>query len=274
MADWPEWVDAGIFDEYAPQVYRDNIASYLGTIGAQYAAMSPNDMDKLVVGLRSVGSGSNTPWPDLQAMIEDTRSNGAAGHSIWYSQGVLDIYEAELTAFYNVAANGQADSPIFGAGHRPTPLIGTFIGAGVWEFDIPEGGGYQIFGRLTGGDLESLKSQLLPAGIYRLFLPGMVEVEMLVDHRPGLLIEGDFDGDGFVGIGDLNIVLGNWNQSVSDGDVTRGDASGDGFVGIADLNIVLGVWNSEAPPPMLPIPEPATPVLLALSGLAVLSRRH
>ncbi|MEZ6192939.1 MAG: family 10 glycosylhydrolase [Phycisphaerales bacterium] len=62
-------------------------------------------------------------------------------------------------------------------------------------------------------------------------------------------IDGDLDGDGFVGISDLNLILGNWNQNVTPGDVLMGDVSGDGFVGIDDLNLVLGNWNAGTPLP-------------------------
>ena len=58
----------------------------------------------------------------------------------------------------------------------------------------------------------------------------------------GVLV-GDLDIDGFVGISDLNLVLGNWN-SYNPTD-SRADASGDGFVGIDDLNLVLGNWNAS-----------------------------
>jgi lysozyme len=62
------------------------------------------------------------------------------------------------------------------------------------------------------------------------------------------LLAGDLDGDGFVGISDLNVVLGNWNQNVTPGDLLSGDPNGDGFVGIDDLNVVLGNWNAGTPP--------------------------
>ncbi|MEZ6193894.1 MAG: matrixin family metalloprotease [Phycisphaerales bacterium] len=73
-------------------------------------------------------------------------------------------------------------------------------------------------------------------------------------------LDGDLNDDGFVGITDLNIVLGNWNQYVSSGDPLMGDPSGDGYVGIDDLNTVLGNWNNGTPPGQasLSVPEPVT----------------
>ena len=84
-------------------------------------------------------------------------------------------------------------------------------------------------------------------------------------------LPGDLDGDGFVGISDLNIVLGNWNQSVEAGNALQGDPSGDAFVGIDDLNEVLGNWNAGIPPNASTIPEPTlsgiwVAMLLATSG--------
>ena len=83
-------------------------------------------------------------------------------------------------------------------------------------------------------------------------------------------LQGDLDGDGFVGINDLNLVLSNWNQSVPPGDPLA-DPSGDGFVGIDDLNAVLGNWNAGTPPVAdSNIPEPATLSLTLLGTVALL----
>ena len=87
-------------------------------------------------------------------------------------------------------------------------------------------------------------------------------------------LTGDLDGDGFVGIADLNIVLGNWNQNVSAGDPLVGDPSGDGFVGIEDLNQVLGNWNAGTPPADgVTVPEPATLAMLGLAAAGLLRTR-
>jgi len=94
---------------------------------------------------------------------------------------------------------------------------------------------------------------------------------------PQTSIDGDLDGDGFVGIEDLNLVLGNWNQQVAARDPQKGDPSGDGFVGIEDLNVVLGNWNAGTPPgetgDAANIPEPASAVLL-MAGVSALGRRR
>ncbi len=89
------------------------------------------------------------------------------------------------------------------------------------------------------------------------------------------ILIGDLDGDGFVGITDLNIVLGAWNQNVPPGNPLA-DPSGDGFVGIEDLNVVLGNWNAGTPPPAIDlstIPEPGT-LAISLLAMAVFVRRR
>ena len=86
------------------------------------------------------------------------------------------------------------------------------------------------------------------------------------------VLAGDLNSDGYVGLDDLDIVLGAWNQSVPPGNPLA-DPSGDGFVGLDDLDIVLGNWNAGTPPADgAAVPEPAMVVLLALGGLVLLRR--
>ncbi len=97
-------------------------------------------------------------------------------------------------------------------------------------------------------------------------------IQLNVTHY-ALAIEGDLNGDGFVGLDDLDIVLNNWNQNVTAGDLLQGDPSGDGFVGLDDLDTILNNWNAGTPP-AVEIPEPATFALSLLGGLALLRRNH
>jgi len=85
-------------------------------------------------------------------------------------------------------------------------------------------------------------------------------------------VTGDLDGDGFVGINDLNIVLKVWNENV--GDDHKADPSGDNFVGIDDLNLVLGNWNGGIPPASSStVPEPSTAVFLMTLSVSRILRR-
>ncbi len=96
------------------------------------------------------------------------------------------------------------------------------------------------------------------------------------------LLSGDLDGDGFVGLSDLDIILNNWNQFVTPG--SPGDVAGvggnpvpDGFVGLDDLDVVLGNWNGGTPPPSadaLSIPEPAALAILLPGAFAMMQVRR
>ncbi len=74
------------------------------------------------------------------------------------------------------------------------------------------------------------------------------------------VLAGDLDGDGYVGLSDLDIVLLSWNTTVTPGSIPA-DANDDGYVGLDDLDIVLNNWN-ESTPPEVSIPEPGSAIML------------
>ncbi len=87
-------------------------------------------------------------------------------------------------------------------------------------------------------------------------------------------IAGDLNGDGGVGIDDLDIVLRNWGPAARLGDWTIGDATNDGWVGEDDLQVVLDNWNAGNPPPSVNVPEPGTAAVLGAVLLGAVRRRR
>lgn len=116
-ADWSQWMANA--DEVLPQVYRSTISAFNTDWPTQITASGTN-VGELGAGLRLLGTGSATPWNDLRQQIDRTRADGALGHAIWYSNGISnsgtnapDNYNTQLTAYYDVAANGIAANPFF-----------------------------------------------------------------------------------------------------------------------------------------------------------------
>jgi hypothetical protein len=156
----------------------------------------------------------------------------------------------------NVFLNGKLDlQPTFSF----TPTLGdTFL-----IVDVLNGNRFGTFASVLGADLGG------GLGFDVIYSSSGVMLEIVSNA-----LAGDLDGDGFVGIADLNIVLGNWNQNVPPANPLA-DPSGDGFVGIADLNVVLGNWNAGVPPAqsVSSIPEPGMVTLWCLMGVFLARQR-
>jgi Ca2+-binding RTX toxin-like protein/subtilisin-like proprotein convertase family protein len=180
-----------------------------------------------------LGQIHGTKWHDLNANgVQDLDSTngsiceiGLADFTIYLDQnqnGMLDPGET----FTTTNANGEYWFMNLVPG---TYYVSELLPNEDWEQTYPGGGGLSSFGTI---------------------LPGAHTINIdygTVRHNVnfGNRIPGDINGDGFVGIADLNIVLGNWNNDFPLPNCARqtGDLNADGYVGIEDLNVVLGNWN-------------------------------
>ncbi len=115
-ADWEAWADLELFDEYMPQVYRDNFNSFAFEWQRQRNT-SGDELDRLGAGLRILGTGASTPWNDIRQMLQRLDADDAYGHSFWYSNGLTnaDGY-LSLVKNYYAANGGDAAHPLINAG--------------------------------------------------------------------------------------------------------------------------------------------------------------
>eukprot|EP00002_Diphylleia_rotans_P013844 TRINITY_DN2695_c0_g1_i1.p1 TRINITY_DN2695_c0_g1~~TRINITY_DN2695_c0_g1_i1.p1 ORF type:complete len:378 (-),score=47.83 TRINITY_DN2695_c0_g1_i1:291-1424(-) len=92
QADWNAWGSQRYYDEVLPQLYRSDYASYKSIFDETIRSISSTTRSLfLAAGVRVDGSGSPTPWNDVNSMIQYSKQNGV-GNSIWYARGILDLY--------------------------------------------------------------------------------------------------------------------------------------------------------------------------------------
>ena len=194
--------------------------------------------------------------------------------------------QTDIDAFQAVALHNQTDEElvllVINRDDQTQPFVladhGGYQDYQMWTYhaDDPGANGMKtvaldsIFAATGSAMTPSISSGSINPDTLLLNLPGYsLSIITLTNLTPALV--GDLNGDGFVGVADLNLVLGYWNQTSP---YWRADPTGDGYVGIDDLNIVLGNWNAGTPPEVQAnIPEPATIVMLGAGCLAVMRRR-
>jgi len=173
-----------------------------------------------------------------------------------FEADVIRCFASYQTSFNDLLATASWDV-------RDAEAQGTF--PIIYEVDPPD------YSWPIGWDTH-VDEGFLPAGVYTLSTKAWAGFYRTYgsltvgDVRLLIQLQGDTDSDGFVGIDDLNVVLGNWNDHVPAGMTIFGDIDNDGFVGIDDLNKVLGNWNADVQPPAAVVPEPSCIVML-LCGL-------
>lgn len=194
LLDWPAWsasADMG-WDEFIPQAYRHSYAAFEKTWLQQVQAMREHGANRqrdLLAGIRIVGDGADSSWDQLRGSIELARSTGNGGHVLWFSRGVLDLYEKELTAFYG--ASGPAQHLRFAPGWR-APSIALERSGRVrngqqrWHVPRQRPGRYRLIGH-DGVAWRYLDH--IPVARAGVALPEhFTQVEMLLDRRATALL--------------------------------------------------------------------------------------
>ncbi len=209
-----------------------------------------------ITGIQTINTQSmNANW-----MIDDLRIGKGTGADI---DAIYANFSGSVGSYYDYDFDGDVD------GDDASFYISSYLLTSVGDVDLDRD--------IDGDDLAIAQNNLGNAGGWS---DGDTNADGVIDATDIAFIQGivgvvgDLDGDGFVGIADLNIVLGNWNQNVTAGDPSVGDPSGDGFVGIEDLNTVLGNWNAGTPPTANAVPEPASLALFGFSAMVTLRRRR
>ncbi|MEM7624687.1 MAG: family 10 glycosylhydrolase [Planctomycetota bacterium] len=182
--DWKTWSHNGWMDEYVPQIYRNNFERVKKDWPAQMKAAGRDRQGDLIAGLRVVGAGPDTAWPDLRQKMNLVRRGNAGGHCHWFSRGVLEVYPEQLMQYYDVANDGQAKHPKLPTDWRPAPIRATKGETG-WAAEVVTPGRYRVIAR-TGDVWREVVSQELSAGSPALDIAALADadaVELLVDRR-------------------------------------------------------------------------------------------
>jgi len=277
-AVWSDWVEMGLFDEFVPQVYRDNINDFDNTLPSNIQPFTDAGREQdMVVGIRFNGSGADTPLADVQQMIVESAlaaGGDLAGHSLFFSKGLIDN-AAAMSSFYG----NQRDNPFFGPNWRPDPLIATPDTAepDAWHVTVTDPEQYRVLVKRGSFWTEALAGLLLEAGGHTISVADADQVELVLDRRP---IPGDVNFDRVVDQQDLSIIADNWQSA---GFLPQGDINDDGLIDEFDLALLTGNWNwgvgagavslDAALAAVTFVPEPGALSLL-MAGLMIFTTRR
>jgi len=216
------------------------------------------------------GAGPTNSWPGIWLYTDRLTLRGPGRPDITYQNG-MDNGDSWWTLGLSVTPNG--DLQYYAVDEYVTELTADHhIGT---NSELAAANGYTANYLVSQNDATLMTSNRNFAAADQTYFDDLTFTKdtTVFDNE----VVGDIDGDGFVGLSDLDIILNNWNQTVTVGDHSQGDIAGigDGFIGLSDLDVLLSNWNAGTPPTgaALPtVPEPAG-LLIVMAGGAVLLKR-
>ncbi len=187
--------------------------------------------------------------------------------------GLNAIGDLTITADYTQVDQGVLAIELADDGFDHITIVGQVTLDGKLEVVFDEG-----FTPAIGDSFKVLISTEQIAGAFsQVNVPSGIDV-VYASNSITLLYRHhiDLNGDGFINLDDLDVVLTNWNQQAPAGSWTHGDFTGDGFVGLEDLDIILNNWNNGTPPVSFSasIPEPSIPAIFFLLGSVITTQRQ
>lgn len=180
---WTRWCYCGgkRWNEFVPQCYRLDGPATIKSIQEQVDQIADEKIN-LTAGIRIVGDGPNMTFDDLKSVLDFTRKQEIAGHCLWFSRGVLEVYPEELKAFYDVQNKGHAANPFKPGDWRPMPLVATRAEGNAWKVKVTSKGRYRIIAKQDGAWSEIVSLELNEGE--QTFVQEAEAVELLVDRRP------------------------------------------------------------------------------------------
>lgn len=180
---WTRWCYCGgrRWTEYVPQCYRMDGPATIKSIQEQIDQIDDEKVN-LAPGIRIVGDGPDIKFDDLKNVIEFTRKQQLAGHVLWFSRGVLDVYPDQLKQFYDVKKNGRASNPFKAGDWRPLPVVAKHSDGNVWKANVTQAGRYRVIAQAKGSwsEVTTLEMGLGEQTIVQ----DADAVELLIDRRP------------------------------------------------------------------------------------------
>lgn len=186
LCDWMKWTrwcycGGKRWNEYIPQCYRMDGTATIKSIKEQIDQIGDEKIN-LAPGIRIVGDGPDMPWEGLKDSIDYCRKNELAGHVLWFSRGVLDVYPEELKAYYDVANKGHAANPMKPGNWRPMPAVATRVEGNTWKVKLTSNDRYRIIAKKDGIWSEVAAMQMQEGE--NTIVQDADAVEVLIDRRP------------------------------------------------------------------------------------------